>query len=80
MNKIYTFKAGNKCVNFPTQFCLGGISNKFDNAESEEVSLKANFYDFLVLYNAIDKSDISNIPKYFMVKNSIQVPIKLLSF
>ena len=32
---IYKFKADNKNVNFPTQFCLGSISNKFDYVKSE---------------------------------------------
>ena len=38
--EIYKFKASNKNVNFPSQFCLGSISNKFNYVESEEVSLK----------------------------------------
>ena len=29
IEKIFKFKAGNKNVNFPTQFCLGSISNGF---------------------------------------------------
>ena len=29
-NEIYKFKASNKNVNFPSQFYLGSISNKFD--------------------------------------------------
>ena len=56
--EIYEFKTGNKNVNFPSQFCLGGISNKFDYVDSEEVSLKGDVYDFLVDYDAIDKSSI----------------------
>ena len=28
--EIYKFQAGNKNVNFPSQFFLGSISNKFD--------------------------------------------------
>ena len=38
--EIYKFKASNKNVNFPFQFCLGSISNKFSYVDSEEVSLK----------------------------------------
>ena len=39
MEKIFTFKVDNKNVNFPTQFCLGSISNGFNVSESREVSL-----------------------------------------
>ena len=39
-----------------SQFCLGSISNIFDAVDSK--SLKRNVYDFLVDYNAIDKSKI----------------------
>ena len=53
-------RANNKNVNFPSQFCLGRTSNKFDYVEAEEVSLKGNVYDFSVNYNAIDKSDIKH--------------------
>ena len=58
------FKADNKNINFPTQFCLGSISNGFSAAESREVSLYGNVYDFSVDYSSIDKSDILNIQKY----------------
>ena len=61
--EIFKFKAGNKNVNFPTQFCLGSISNGFSALESREVSLNGNIYDFSVDYNSIDKSDILNIHK-----------------
>ena len=40
--EIFKFKANNKNVNFPTQFCLGSISNKFGATEPREVSLKEN--------------------------------------
>ena len=43
--EIYNFKADSKNANFPTQSCLGNISNKFDAVESKEVSLKGNVYD-----------------------------------
>ena len=32
--EIFKFKADNKNVNFPTQFCLGRISDEFGNTES----------------------------------------------
>ena len=70
--KIFKFKADNKNVTFPTQFCLGSICNGFDATESREVPLKENMYDFSVYYNAIDKSDILNIHKYLMVKINIK--------
>ena len=70
--KIYKFKANNKNVNFPNQFCIGRISHKFDYVEAEEVSLKGNMYDFADDYGAIDKSDILDMHKHSMVKNYIK--------
>ena len=69
--EIYIFKASKKNNNFQSQFCLGSISNKFDHADKEEITFKANLYEFLVDYDAIDKSNILNIHKYLMIKNSI---------
>ena len=71
-NKIFKFKIGNKNVNFPTQFCLGSISNVFSNTEPREASLNGNVYDFSVHYNFIYKSDILNIHKYLMTKNNLK--------
>ena len=34
--KIFKFKADNKIKNFPTQFCLGSISNGFSVTKSRE--------------------------------------------
>ena len=70
--EIFKFKADNKNVNFPTQFCVGNISNGFSATEAREVSLKGNVYDFSVDYSSIDKSDILNIHKYLMTKNNIK--------
>ena len=70
--EIYKFKASNKNVNFPSQFCLGTIPNKFDYIDSEEVSLKGNVYDFQADYNALHKSSILNIYIYLIGKNSIK--------
>ena len=61
--EIYKFKANNKNINFPTQFCLGSKSNGFSAPESREVSLNGNVYDFSVDYNSIDKYNILNIQK-----------------
>ena len=36
--EIVKFKADNSSVNFPTQFCLGSISNGFSATESREIS------------------------------------------
>ena len=58
--EIFIFKADDKNVNFPTQFCLGNISNRFNNTDSREVSLNRNVYDFSVDYHSIGKSDILN--------------------
>ena len=46
--EIFKFDADIKNVNFPTQFCLGSISNGFSASESREVSLNNNVYDFSV--------------------------------
>ena len=68
--EISIFKADNKNVNFPNQFCLRSIPNGFSATESREVSLNGNVYDFSVDYNSIDKSDILNINKYLITKNN----------
>ena len=67
---IYKFKSSNK-KNFPSQFCLGSIPNKFDSDDLNEVSFKEYVYYFSVDCNSIDKSNILNIHKYLMFKNSI---------
>ena len=65
LKKIYNFKANNKNVNFPTQFQLGRMSDKFLDVDSRRSSLKGNMSDS----NVVVKSDILNINMYFMVKN-----------
>ena len=65
-NEIYKFKASNKNVNVPSQFCLGSISKKFEYVHSEEVPFKGDVYDFSVDYDAINKSKIFNIHKYLI--------------
>ena len=62
------FKANNGSVNFPSQFCLGSISNKYRYTEAEEVSLKGNVYDFSIDYGKIGVDDILDIHKYLMKK------------
>ena len=71
-NEIFKFKSSNKNVNFPTQFCLGSISNGFSTIEAREVSLNGNVYDFSVNYNSFDKSDLLNIHKQLTAKNCIK--------
>ena len=66
---MFKFKAGNKNIDFPTQFCLGSISNRFSASEFREVSLNGNVYNFS---NSIDKSDILIFHKYLMNKNNIK--------
>ena len=76
--QMFKFNAHNENVNFPTQFFLGTISSGFGAAESREATLKGNVYNFSVDYIAIDKSDILNIYKYLMVKNSMKYSLGLL--
>ena len=66
------FKANNKNVKFPTQFCVENISNGISAPEYTEISLNGNVYDFSVDYNSIDKSNILNSHKYLMTKNSMK--------
>ena len=63
--EIYKFKADDKNAKI-------NVKNKSDYVESEEVSLKENFHNFSVDYDAINKSDILIIHKYLMVKNNIK--------
>ena len=69
--EIYNFKASKKNNNFPSHFCLGSISNKFDHSDAKEAFLKGNVYDFAKDYVVVDKSSILNIQKYLMIKNNI---------
>ena len=71
MKTIFKFKADNKNVNFPSQFCLGSISNGFSATESREVSLNGIVYAFSVDYNSLNKSEILNIHNYLMIKTNI---------
>ena len=68
--EMIKFKADNKNANIPTRFCLGSIYDGFSAADSREVSLNRNVYDFSVNYNSIDKSGILNINKYLVTKNN----------
>ena len=77
--EIFKFKAGNKNVNFLTQFCLGNLSNGFSATKSREVSLEGNVYDCSVDCSSISKSDILNIHKYLMITNDIEIYSTLLN-
>ena len=70
IEKKYKLKVDNKNVDFPIQFFLGSIYNKFGAINSREVSSEENVYNFPVDCNAINKSDILNIHKYLMIKNN----------
>ena len=59
-------------VNFPTQFCVGGISIRFSATESREIFLNGNVYGFSFDYSSIDKSYVFNILEYLMNKNDIK--------
>ena len=90
MENISINISSNKNPNFPSQFCLGRISKKFEyiilkfeyiyckfeyihskvQYTSQEVSFKEKVYGFSVDYDAIDKSNLLNIPICLMIKNS----------
>ena len=70
--EILILKAGNKNLNFPTQFCLVSISNGFSATEPREVSLNGIVYDFSIDYDSIGKSDIINIHKYLMTNDGLK--------
>ena len=69
LKEIFKFKAYNKKVSFPTQLCLGRISDGFSDFESREVSLNGDLYDFTVCYKSID---ILNIHKSLMTQNNMK--------
>ena len=48
--ELFKLKTDNKNVNFPTQFCLGSMSNGFSNIESKEVTLNGRFLWQLQFY------------------------------
>ena len=56
--EIFKFKADDRNVSFPSQFCLGSISNGFSNTESREVFLNGNVYDLSAYYSSIEKPNI----------------------
>ena len=76
--KIFKFKVDNKNTYLPNEFCLGSISEKFDIAQSGEVSFKGSMSDFSVNCNGIDKSDILNIQKYLIVKRKYKTMFRLI--
>ena len=67
---IFIFERNNGSVIFPTQFCLGSISDKYNYVSAEEIYFKGN--DFSVDYYTVDSSDILNMRKDLMVKNNIK--------
>ena len=69
---IFKFKANNKNVSFPTEFCLSIISNRFSATESRVVSLKVNTCNFSADYNDVYEFDILNTHKCLITKNDIK--------
>ena len=69
---MFKFNSDNKYNSFPTQFCLGSISNGLTATESIEVFLNGNGDDISVDYNSIDQSDILSIRKYLMNEINIK--------
>ena len=61
------FKADNKNVNFPSQFCLRCVSENFVLIKLKK-NLQKNVYNFSVNYNPVSKSEILNIHKDLTVK------------
>ena len=70
--KSLSLELTKKNINFPTQFCLGTISNRFNATESREVSLNGNVYDFSVGNKFIHQSNILKINRYLMTKNNMK--------
>ena len=70
--EIFKFRSDSKNINFPTQLCLGSISNELRAIDSREIFLKGNMYDFSVDYNVINKYDILNIYIYLKAKNYVK--------
>ena len=70
--EFFNFKAKNKNINFPTQFCPGSISKGFGTTESREVSYKENVHCFLIGFKAIEKTHILNSYKYLIVKYNLK--------
>ena len=70
--EIFKFRSDSKNINFPTQLCLGSISNELRAIDSREIFLQGNMYDFSVDYNVINKYDILNIYIYLKAKNYVK--------
>ena len=47
--EIYKFKASNKSNSFPSQFCLGSISNDFNTLDLDEASLVEMYMIFQII-------------------------------
>ena len=65
VNKKFKFKADNKNVNFPTQFCIGSISNGFSATESRELSLNEMCMIFLSITIVLINLDIKHSSQIF---------------
>ena len=86
--EICQFKASNGNVNFPSRFCLGSISNKFDYVISEELSFEESVYDFwliMVLMINLTYETFTNVwwlkivyKKFGLIKNVFIVVLSII--
>ena len=76
-NRYLRLKATINMLTFQNNF--KNISSGFSATEFREISLNGNVYDISVNYNSIDKSDISNIYKYYMTKNDIKLCLAFIN-
>ena len=65
--EIIKFKAKDSKI-VPYSLCLGNISKDWANDNMNKKGFNGYIYDFNTDYNAINKSDILDIPKYLMKK------------
>ena len=68
--EIIKFKTKDSEIN-PYELCLGNISNYWSVDDMKKTSLKGYVYGFSVDYDVIEVSNILDIRKYLMEKNSI---------
>ena len=68
--EIIKFKAKDSEI-VPYSLCLGNISKDWTNDHLKKTRFNGYIYDFSTDYNAINKSDLSDIHKYLMKKNNM---------
>ena len=72
--EIIKFKAKDSEIN-PYPLCLPNMSKDWSIDNMKKTGLKGGVYDFSVDYDAIKVSDILDIDKYLMEKNTIIVVV-----